>query len=178
MKPAAILIDDGGVGSVRIGSPIAPADLGDDTEARTRYEIRWIADAQPFEAFRAGEARVLAAFKGPFTRFAESNVGPPEAARFVEQALRDVRAGAPVESIVVDAPGPLTRAGIGVGSSWAALLAAYPSAKVRNLPEWFESILTCVAEVKELSRVRFQLAPCDKGKEPGEVIRVVITRED
>jgi hypothetical protein len=169
-----VLIDAGGVGDVRIGEPIPAHHLLDDREARSRYEIRWVADAQPFEAFRIGEARVIASFRGPFTRWAESNAGELDPARFVERAIRDARGSAPVESIVVDTPGPATAARIGVGSSYSNLIAAHPTAKIVRLPEWFESRPTCQVEIGELPRITFHLSACG-AEQPGSVIRVLVS---
>jgi hypothetical protein len=169
-RPASI--EACGVGELRIGKPIPEQLLADDRAARAAYEIRWIADAQPFEAFRIGA--VLAAFEGPFTRWAESEVGELEPSRFVEQALRDVRAGAPVRWMVIEAAGPRTAAGIGVDSSFEELSQAYPGAKVDRLPEWFESRPTCQVKLEgELRCISFHLHSCGK-QPPGRVVRVLI----
>jgi hypothetical protein len=173
----AVLIDDGGVGDLRIGQPIPAQHLADDEQARARYELRWVADAQPFEAFRIGPARVLAVFHGPFTRWAQSNAGELDPKRFVDEAVRDARGGAPVESVVVDAAGPVTKAGIGVGSAFSDLAAAHPDAKLSRLPEWFESRPTCHVTVQALPRVAFHLSACGR-EPPGDVIRVLVSRAE
>ena len=170
----AVLVDDGGVGDVRVGAAIPPAHLAGD-EAKRGYTIRWVADAQPFEAFRVGNPPVLAQFSGPFTRWAADNAGELEPNRFVEEALQEARNGAPVHAIVVEDPGPATSAGVGVGSSFTKLSAAYPNAKLSRLPEWFEPKPTCSVAVPELPHVAFHLAAC-AGSDRGDVIRIVISR--
>jgi hypothetical protein len=173
--PRALLVDDGGVGDVRLGQAIPKAYLADEGQAKRRYEIRWVADAQPFEAFRVGDPPLLATFHGPFTRWAKSNVGELEPSRFVVEALKVARAGAPVESILVEARGPATSAGIGVGSSFAELSSAYPGATLLRLPEWFDSRPTCRVDVSEPPHVSFHLAAC-RGSERGDVIRIFVER--
>lgn len=169
------VIDGGGVGDVRVGAPIPRDYLADAKDARARYDIRWVADAQPFEAFRVGDPPVLAVFDGPFTRWAKNNVGELAPQRFVESALRVARNGAPVRWIVVEEAGHATVAGIGVGSTFADVAAAYPGAKVSQLPEWFEARPTCSVAPPGLANVQLLLATC--GKEGnGRVARVVVSR--
>jgi hypothetical protein len=168
------LVDDGGVGDVRVGSAIPPAHLAGD-DAKSRYTLRWVADAQPFEAFRVADPPVFAQFSGPFTRWAESNAGPLDPGRFVDEALREARSGAPVQALVVEERGPKTSAGIGVGSSFTELSAAYPGARLTRSPEWFEPRPTCSVTVPELPRVAFLLAAC-ADNERGDVTRIVISR--
>lgn len=170
----AVLIDDAGVGDVRPGAAIPVGHLVGD-EAKHRYTIRWVADAQPFEAFRIGDPPMLAQFSGPFTRWAADNAGELEPSRFVDEALQEARSGAPVVAIVVADYGPVTSAGIGVGSSFTDLSSAYPNAKLSRLPEWFEPKPTCSVAVPELSHVAFHLAAC-AGSERGDVIRIVLSR--
>jgi hypothetical protein len=175
--PPSRLVDDGGVGDVRIGKAIPPIYLGPDSEVKNRYEIRWIADAQPFEAFRIGSPPVLAAFIGPFTRWGKSNFGELVPGRFVDKALREARAGAKVEWIVVETSGPRTNAGIGVGSSFAELESAYAAAELRRLPAEFGPRPTCRVTVTELRHVSFQLRSCS-GSERGDVARIVLAVSD
>jgi hypothetical protein len=171
-KPSP-LIDDGGVGDVRVGEAIPAAYLAGD-DARNSYVIRWVADAQPFEAFRVGEPFVLAQFSGPFTRWAETNAGELEPGRFVDEALGEARSGAKVEAIVVTERGPATSAGIGVGSTFSDLSAAYPGARFSRLPEWFEPRPTCSVQPRELRSVDFHLSACS-GEERGDVLRILVS---
>jgi hypothetical protein len=171
---ARVVIETGGAGDVVVGEAIPAHHLADDRVAKSRYEIRWVADAQPFEAFRIGEPPLLALFEGPFTRWAESNAAELESGRFVDEALREARGGAPVVSIVIETPAARTAAGIGVGSSYSELSAAYPGAKIARLPEWFDSKPTCQVGVPELPGVSFHLAACGPAGN-GDVIRVLVS---
>lgn len=170
-----MLIDDGGVGEVRVGQPIPRAMLDDASDPRGRYDIRWIADAQPFEAFRVGDPARVAVFDGPFTKWAKSHAGPLEPQKFSADALKAVRAGAPVRWIVVEQPGLVTRERIGVGSTFDALSAAYPGIKIVQNPEWFDSKPTCAATASSLAKVIFLLAHCGAASN-GEVVRIVVGR--
>jgi hypothetical protein len=168
-------IEPAGVGDIRIGSPIPARHLADEADARRRYEIRWVADAQPFEAFRIDDPPVIAVIDdGPFETWAKDNVGPLEPGRFADEAIAFAKAGAPVAWIVIEQKGPVTSTGIGVGSSWDDVLAGHPSAKVLRDPEWFSSKPTCRVQLPELAGVTVLLARC--AGENGDVERVLITR--
>lgn len=171
----SVTIDDTGVGDVKIGQPIPRALLDDANDPRGRYDIRWIADAQPFEAFRVGDPARFAAIDGPFMKHAKSHVGPLEPQKFSAEALKVARAGAPVRWIVVEQPGLLTRQRIGVGSTYDALSAAYPGINVVKNPEWFDSKPTCSATTPSLAKVQFLLAHCGPTAH-GEVVRIVVGR--
>lgn len=171
----SVTIDDTGVGDVKVGQPVPRAMLDDANDPRGRYDIRWIADAQPFEAFRVGDPARSAVFEGPFTKWAKSHAGPLEPQKFSADALKAVRAGAPVRWIVVEQPGLVTRERIGVGSTFDALSAAYPGIKVLQNPEWFDSKPTCAATSPALAKVMFLLAQCAPAKN-GDVVRIVVGR--
>jgi hypothetical protein len=171
----SIVVDSDGVSDVRLGRAIPSHYLADARAARRSYEIRWVADGAPFEAFRLDEPAIIAAFQGPFTRWAESNAGELEPGRFVDEALREAQRGAPVESIVIEHGGAKTAAGIGIGSSFAELTTAYPDAKLLRLPEWFEPRATCSVSAPTLPRVSFHLSAC-RGDERGDVIRILVSR--
>ncbi len=170
---ATAIIEHDGVADVRLGKPI-PARHLDERGAIARYDIRWIADAQPFEAWRVDELRVIALFRGPFTRWAESNVGELEPGRFLDAALRELRDGAHVQAILIESKGPRTARGIGVGSTWRELVDAYPEAKIVKDPELFEPRPTCVVHAPDQPGATFHLASCDG--DPGDVVRVFIYR--
>lgn len=170
-----VIIETGGVGDVRIGQPIPKRYLEDAQDPKGRYVIRWIADAQPFEAFRVGEPGRLAAFDGPFMRWGKSHAGPLEPQKFYGEALRLARGTAPVLWIVIEEKGYFTRERIGIGSLFSAVEAAYPGIEVRRDPEWFDSKPTCRAAPTQLPKVEFLLASCGKGGN-GEVVRILVTR--
>jgi hypothetical protein len=174
-RAEVVRIEPGGVGEIRIGSPIPARHLANAADARRRYEIRWVADAQPFEAFRIDDPPVIAVIDdGPFETWAKDNVGPLEPGRFADEAIAFAKAGAPVAWIVIEQKGPVTSTGIGVGSSWDDVLAGHPSAKVLRDPEWFSSKPTCRVQLPELAGVTVLLARC--AGENGDVERVLITR--
>ena len=158
------------MGDVLVGEPIPAAQLD-----RARYEIRWVADAQPFEAFRIADPPVIAVIHGgPFEQWAQHDVGPLEPDRFADEALAFAKAGAPVAWILIEERGPTTPEGIGVGSSWDAVVAAYPGATVSHSPEWFEPRPTCRVQPKGTIDLQFLLSRCDG--ENGPVRRVLVTR--
>lgn len=177
LEPLAqdVIIDNGGVGDVRIGQPIPKKYLEDTVDPKGHYEIRWIADAQPFEAFRVGDPERLAAIDGPFMRWGKSHAGPLEPQKFSADALRMARGGAVVTWMVIEKKGLFTRERIGVGSPFSALAAAYPGIKITRNPEWFDSKPTCSAQSPSLAKVQFLLASCDAGGN-GEVVRIVVSR--
>ncbi|MBS2016333.1 MAG: hypothetical protein JST00_25845 [Deltaproteobacteria bacterium] len=170
-----VQIDDGGVGDVRVGQPIPRRYLDDSADLQGRYENRWVADAQPFEAFRVGAPGRLAVIDGPFARWAKSHTGPIDPKKHVAEAVRVARAGAVVRYVVVEERGLFTRERIGVGSTFAALSAAYPSVKIEIDPEWFEAKPTCRAKTPALPNVHFLLAFC-RPSAAGEVERIVVGR--
>jgi hypothetical protein len=173
--PAVALIEPGGVGDIRIGRPIPSRHLADAEDARRRYDIRWIADAQPFEAFRIEDPPVIAAFDGPFHAWAKDNVGPLEPGRFADAAIAAAKAGAVVTWIVIEQPGSATAEGIGVGSTWDALKGAYPGATILRDPEWFDSRPTCRARLPGVKGVDALLSRC--GKDNGDVVRMIVSAE-
>lgn len=169
------VIESGGVGEIRIGKPIPAQHLSDAADARRRYEIRWVADAQPFEAFRIDDPPVIACIDGgPFERWAKDNVGPLEPARFADGAITFAKAGAAVTWIVIERAGPKTATGIGVGSSWRDVEAAHPGTTIVRDPEWFEPRITCRARLREIPGVEVLLSRCDDQR--GDVVRVLINR--
>lgn len=175
-KPAVPLIETGGVGEIRVGKPIPARHLSDVADARRRYEIRWVADAQPFEAFRIDDPPVIACIDGgPFERWGKDNVGPLEPDRFADEAIAFAKAGALVTWIVIERPGSATATGIGVGSSWADVLAAHAGATILRDPEWFEPRTTCRARLREIPGVEVLLARCDT--ENGDVVRILVAGE-
>lgn len=173
-RPPAARIESGGIGDIRVGRGIPARYLSDAADARRRYDIRWVADAQPFEAFRIDDPPVVACFEGPFEQWAKDNVGELRPERFVDDAIAAAKAGAPVTFIVIEKRGPVTESGIGVGSSWEDVQAAHPSAKVLRDPEWFEPRPTCRARLPALPGVEVLLERCDD--EYGAVERVLIGR--
>lgn len=172
---ADVIIETGGVGDVRVGQPIPKKYLDDARDPKGAYEIRWVADAQPFEAFRVGTPGRLAVIDGPFMRWGKSHAGPLEPQKFVGEALRMARSTAQVQWIVIEEKGLFTREHIGVGSPFSALEKAYSGIKVLRDPEWFDSKPTCRASSPQLPKVEFLLASCG-GSGNGEVVRILVTR--
>ena len=133
-RPAA-RIREGAVDDIFAGKPIPPAHLDDNA----RYEARWVADAQPMEGFLIGAPPVWVTISdGPMK---DVQPGPLEELTPVlaPKALAAARAGAAVAAIVVEQPGITTEHGIGVGSSYESLRAAYGPLQLVRSPEWLDA---------------------------------------
>lgn len=169
-RPAA-RIREGVVDDIVIGVPIPPALLDN-----ARYQPRWVADAQPMEGFLIGAPPVWVIIaNGPMQ---DVEPGPLEELTPVlaPKALAAARAGAVVSGILIEEPGITTEQGIGVGSSYDSLRAAYGDLKLERSPEWFDSNITCDVTTKGMAGVRFLLESCEPGSPPGRVKRMLVSQ--
>jgi len=165
-------IREGAVDDIVVGDPIPSHHL----DGRPQYHARWVADAQPMEGFLIGTPPVWVILeKGPMD---EVEPGPVEelTPTLAPKALEAARAGMPVGAILVERPGIVTAAGIGVGSSYESLRDAYGEIDLLRSPEWLDSNITCDATSKAFSGVRFLLESCEEGQPLGRVKRVFVTR--
>lgn len=161
-------IVSGAVGDFVVGSPIPAHHL----EGAPKYHARWVADAQPMEGFLFGTPPVWVTIEdGPMK---DVEPGPVEQLEptLAPKALEAAKKGARVSSILIEQPGLVTEAGIGVGSSYEVLKAAYGELSLVVNPELFDSNPTCHVRAKVLPGVSFLLETCKKGMPPGAVKRV------
>jgi len=154
-------IDVGSVGPITIGQRLPDALLGKDLASH--YLALYIADALPVDAFAYDTPAMLVILSsGPF-RAQSSSTG--NSAKQATEMLRDraaaaARDGAKAEMVMVRGAGPSTAAGIGVGSTRAALATTYPDLQVTPIPETLGNDV-CVATTKSLPGVRFLFESCD-----------------
>ncbi|MBI3200643.1 MAG: hypothetical protein HYZ29_03800 [Myxococcales bacterium] len=163
-------VRSGAVDDIVVGAPI-PGHL---LEGTPKYHARWIADAQPLEGFLFGDPPIWVTLEsGPMK---DVEPGPIEALepKLAPKALAAARAGSPVGVVVIEHPGIVTDAGIGVGSSWDALEDAYGAVSVQRDPEEFDNKPSCAARAKALPGVVFLLESCPDGGPYGRVKRVVV----
>lgn len=161
----------GQVGPIALGKPL-PAELIDDALA-DRYVARYIADAQPVDGFRF-DAPGLTAFVegGPFAKLSKRGFeGPPPTAELRVPGATAARAGAKVTMVMIDGPGAVTAAGLGVGATLVALKAAYPDLRTYPRPPTEERTRPdgCVARAKSMPGVGFVFSTC-RAADAGELV--------
>ncbi len=165
-------IESGRVGPIALGAALPAAllkrDLGE------RYVARYIADAQPVDGFQFVDPPVLVLVDGgPFAAHAsqseEASESPTDALR--EQGAEAARQGARVSWIMVTGPGPATADGLGVGSTFDAIEAAHPDARLSPRPPTLGND-TCMARMKELPGVGFVFASCKKARAGDPAVRI------
>lgn len=168
----ALRITSDGVGDVRVGEPLPARVLASDLASR--YRVRWIADAQPFEGFELSEPPVYVHFSGG--PMAEEDPIPTDEteiptiqARLAPRAVERARQGARIVSLLISVPELRTDGDIGVGSSHHELDAAHGPITLTRLPEVLEAKITCDARAPSLPRIRFWLDGCAADAEPGPV---------
>lgn len=130
------------------------------------YVARYIADAQPMDAFQFDEPPLTVVLTtGPFAieslQHAPSSPPPTELLR--GKAAAAARGGMPVRAVLVHRAGPATAAGGGVGSTLDALRRAYPDLELTPFPEILGDD-TCVARAPSLPGVAFVFETCDRAK--------------
>lgn len=165
-------IAQGMVGPVELGKKLPDVVLARELEKL--YVARYIADAQPIDAFQLDEPPLLIVLDGgPYA--AAAQVGDPSAMsptdKYRGEAARSARAGAPVKAVLVMGPGPTTEAGVGVGSTLEELKRALPDIKLAPIPETLGKDL-CVGRAKSLPGVGFVFATCGKANKGEAVLRV------
>ena len=170
---ASHVISDAGVGPVLLGAPL-PKSHRNAAKLTAQYETTFYADAQPLEGFHLDEPAVFAAVDGPFTTWGQRHA-PAKPPRVIkEQAVKRALAGKlAVRMIVVRDERLTTAAGVHVASAWSEVKAAYPEAKIVELPGLWEEP-TCLARV---GQVQFFFKRCEKGGTIGaeeKVIRIVV----
>jgi hypothetical protein len=160
-------IRPGAVGPIEVGKRIPKEMLTQDLEKR--YVARHIDDAQPFEGFRYDDPPITVGIaKGPFMAWdARHGLDDPPMEQLRKKAAKAARGGAKVKSIWVEAAGPTTEAGIGVGSTIDALRQAYRDLAISRIPE-----NQCIATSRSLPGIVFRLDPCGKGG-TGQVVKRV-----
>lgn len=164
----------GRVGPVEVGSSL-PAELLDDDLA-AHYLARYVADAQPVDAFAYESPPLLIILaSGPFRTQVEKTgkLGKPASDALRAKAADDARRGAKVKAIMVRGKGPETDAGVGVGSTLVELKAAYADLQLSALPETLGND-TCRAHSKTLPGVQFLFATCSQAKAGAPIVRVDI----
>ncbi len=175
LKPR-VHLDHHGIGPLRLGESF-PAQLFSADLAK-HYRATMYADAQPLEGFLFEEPAVLAVVSGgPFHDVGMASPGDPIPATMPAEAAQRARDGKLlVTMLVVTAPTVTTDRHIRVGSTYAAVLAAYPKIKTVMMPGMWEEP-SCIAEEGNLV---FFFARCTRGTRgfvPDEpVIRIVVWR--
>ncbi len=177
--PAPNLIHARGVGDVLVGKPIPSHHLRRVAKPELRYHVALVADAQAFEGLRLKRPPILVSTgRGPFHRWlaawwkqyagtAPSAPPRPPKARLARAALKRMRAGARVVSIIITSPVPRTAKGIGVGSTLAALERAYGKSTLRHLPPEFGKDRCLVDNAHLPARLFFE--SCAKARAGGPV---------
>lgn len=162
-------IEPGRVGPAELGKPLPEALAADET----RYLARFIADAQPIDAFRFDDPPLMVIVDGPFAAsHADAAAGATE--RLRGKAVEAARGGAAVKLVMITGAGPKTAGGAGVGTTLAELQQAYPDVKLAALPETLGHD-TCAAHTKQLPGVAFVFASCAKAKAGEPVTRVDVS---
>lgn len=169
----AWVIRSDGVGAITLGRPLPEVIITQGLE--TRYIVRYVADAQPFEGFRFDAPPLTVLVDGgPFSQQVEAEgVIEPTAERYRMAAAKVARDGAKARAILVHGPGPVTNAGVGVGSRIQALGSAYPDLALHPVPPTLGGD-ECVAESAMLPNVRFVFPSCEAAKSGGPVLRIDI----
>lgn len=167
-------IEQGGVGTLRLGRPV-PKALLEGGEAARRYATSFYADAQPLEGFRLLDPPVWAVVSGgPFAKWGYAHPGKPAPDRVKKQAVQRALAGKlVVEMLVVTSPELTTATGLKVGSSWAEVRAAIQGAAITQLPGLWEEPTCLVRD----GTIAYFFKGC-RGKaalpETSPVIRIVV----
>ncbi len=138
-QAAAPVIDQAGVGALRLGRPV-PKALLEGGEAERRYATSFYADAQPLEGFKLVDPAIYVVVSGgPFAKWGHAHPGKPVPERVKKQAVKRALAGKlVVEMLVVTSPELVTAAGLRVGSTWAEVRAAIKGAAITQLPGLWE----------------------------------------
>lgn len=167
--PDCAVIDDDGVGAVRLDAPLRSSLVGDDADRR--YVTRLIADGQPMAGFQLDDPPVLAVV----------GEGDPDGTRrpeAVRQAVQQLRGGKlSVRAIHVTDPSPRTARGVGVGSTLDELTRAHGEVRLHGVPVTYGDD-RCVATVRALERVRFHFSSCTAARQGAAVVRVLIFPPD
>lgn len=173
------LIEPGRVGPFAVAKPLDTAHFPSDLAKY--YHTEMFADAQPLEGFVSRNPPVLVLVEGgPFKRFGYNNPGKAVPASVVAQAVQAARQGRlRMRMLVITSPELRTSKGIGVGSRFHELKAAYPNAEVAILPGLWEEP-SCIVELPGRLPVGFFFKRCrgtNEGVHVGadeSVIRVVL----
>ncbi|MCC6522652.1 MAG: hypothetical protein IT373_08340 [Polyangiaceae bacterium] len=154
--PGCWVIDDGGVGELRLGAPLALADLG--PEPAKRFFARTIADAQPVEGFRL-DAPPLAVAVRPRMGTAAGALGLARQGRLL------------VAAVYVEGPGPETARGAGVGATLGDLARLHGAPKPHDVPPtWGHD--ECAVAVPDLENVWFYFESCERARGGAPSVRV------
>ena len=170
MSQASWTIGTGAVGAVALGRPLPKELLGEGLEAR--YIARYYGDAQPLEGFRLDAPPLTVVIEGgPFAKKAAEEPVEPTPDPYRADGAKAAREGAKVRAVLVHGPGPVTAAGVGVGTALPALKAAYPDLALRPVPQTLGGD-ECVADSAQLKDVRFIFASCQAAESGAPVLRI------
>lgn len=171
----AWVIRGDGVGAIRLDRPVPAAVLPGDLAQR--YGVRYIADGQPLESVRLDRPPLTVAIAdGPFSRrVAEAGLVEPDAGPFRVAGAAAIRGGARVQRILVQGAGPVTAAGVGVGSALSALKGAYGDLSLQPVPPTLGGD-ECVGATQALPQVHFVFASCPDAQAGKPVIRIDLWR--
>lgn len=177
--PATAHITEGGVGALELGKPLPPPFVEGDLAER--YVTRFYADAQPLEGFESRQPPLVVYVEGgPFHDFGMASPGaaPPRAMSAAAAEL--ARAGKlTVKMLLITDPTLRTDRDVGVGSTYADVVARYEAAVALTLPGLFEEP-SCIVRPRPDSPLWFFFTTCTGGSDGVEinadapVIRVVV----
>ena len=165
---AAHTLSQDAVGPVRLGEPVPKAQL-----QGAEYKTSFYADAQPLEGFLLKDPAVLAIVDGPFMKWGMDHVGEAPPDKIKKDALKK----APklkVKMLIVTSDAVATDKGARVGSTFAEVKAAHPSAEVVVLPGLWEEP-SCIARDKDV-QFFFKRCPDKKIADDEKAIRIVVRK--
>lgn len=171
MTPIEWRIDTHRVGPAELGKPLPEALAGD---LDSHYAARLIADARPVDTFVFDDPPLVAIVDGPFAK----SDGNPQGAtdRLRAAAVAAARGGATIVGLMITGSGPRTATGLGVGSTFAELQAAYSDFRLSAIPPTLGHD-ECIGKTPQLPGVAFVFPTCAKAKSGTPVARIDVSAE-